>query len=184
MTWRRVGLYYLLAAVLGSYFFLFEWRPNKIAGLVDPDTALVQESRFLPISRDDVHEFVLKRGNTALVFRRNGEQWTAIEPSDLDVPSDLLTSFVENLTPTKEVRVVDTNPKDPTAFGLNPPNTTIIVKNKAGKEIATVSLGSHNPTSSAVYARIEPAPEVYLLGYSVGYYAELVFEKVGSGTPS
>ena len=59
-------------------------------------------------------------------------------------------------------------------------STTVVVKDKTGKEIATVSLGGQNPTSSAVYAQKRTLPHrVYLLGQSVSYYAQLVFEKVG-----
>ena len=76
--------------------------------------------------------------------------------------------------------MIDKDPKDNTPFGLNPPHTTIVVQNKTGKEVATVSLGGTNPTSSAIYARIEPSPQVYLLGQSVSYYAQLVFEKANA----
>jgi hypothetical protein len=180
MTWQKVGLYYVLAAVLGSYFFLFEWNPYKRSGLVDPNAPQILQSHFLPISREDIHEFILKRADLSLLFRRDGQYWTVVEPAGVEVSSDLLTSFVEELTPTKEVTIIDSAPQDTVPFGLNPPNTTIVIKNNTGKDIATVSLGGQNPTSSAIYARIEPSPQVYLLGYSVAYYAQLVFEKVGS----
>src|SRR5207344_2771044 len=32
MTWQRIGWYYVLATVLGTYFLIFEWRPNKKPG--------------------------------------------------------------------------------------------------------------------------------------------------------
>jgi len=181
MTWQKVGLYYVLAAVLGAYFFLFEWRPPKTIGLTDTTLSAVQQSHFLPILRKDIDGLVLKRGNLSLSFRREGYRWTVVEPAGLEVASDLLTSFVENLTPTKEIIIIDKDPKDTTSFGLDPPNTTIIVKDKTGKEVATVSLGGANPTASAVYARIEPSPQVYLLGQSVSYYAQLIFEKLNGG---
>jgi hypothetical protein len=180
MTWQKVGLYYVLAAVLGTYFFLFEWRPPKKIGLVEATIASTQQSHFLPILRKDIDGLVLKRENVSLSFRREGQRWTVVEPAGLEVASDLLTSFVENLTPTREIIVVAQDPKDTTPFGLDPPNTTIVVQDKTGKEVATVSLGAPNPTSSAVYARIEPSPQVYLLGQSVSYYAQLIFEKVKS----
>jgi hypothetical protein len=177
MTWQKVGLYYLLAAVFGSYFFLFEWRPPTKIGLTNPSGPTVQQSQFLAIAREDIHGLVLKRPNISLTFRRDGQRWTVVEPVGLEVASDLLTSFVENLTPTKQIIMIDKDPKDTTPFGLNPPHTTIVVQNKTGEEVATVSLGGTNPTSSAIYARIEPSPQVYLLGQSVSYYAQLVFEK-------
>jgi len=185
MTWQKIGAYYVLAAVLGTYFFLVEWRPNKRPGLVDPTAPVaIQQSHFLPGSRDDIQEVTLKRDNLSIVCRRDGQRWAVVEPAGLDISSDLVTSFVENLTPTKEVIIIDKEPKDVAPYGLDRPTTTIVVKDKAGKEIATVSLGSLNPTSSAVYVRKDPSPQVYLLGQSVSYYAQLVFEKVGSGKRS
>ena len=180
MTWQRIGLYYTLAAVLGAYFFLFEWRPNKKPGLVDPTApVVVQQSHFLPGSREDIQEIVLKQGDVTILCRRDGQRWIVVEPAGLDISSDLLTSLVENLTPTKEVIIIDKEPKDTAPYGLDRPKTTVIVKDKTGKEIATVSLGGQNPTSSAVYARKEPFATGLYLGQSVSYYAQLVFEKVG-----
>lgn len=181
MSWQKVGLYYLFAVLAGGYFFLFEWRPSKLAGLASSSGPTVQQSQFLPLGRDDIYGIVLKRPNATLVFRRQEHRWTVIEPSGLEVSSDLLTSFVENLTPTKKVIMIDKDPKDTTPFGLNPPSSTVVVQDKNGKDVATVSLGGANPTSSAVYARIEPSPQVYLLGQSVSYYAQLIFEKLNTG---
>jgi len=185
MTWQKIGLYYVLAAVLGTYFFLFEWHPNKKPGLVDPTAPVaVQQSHFLPVSREDIQEIVMKQGNVTILCRRDGQRWTVLEPAGLDIPSDLVTSFVENLTPTKEVIIIDKEPKETAPYGLDRPSTTVVVKDKTGKEIATVSLGGQNPTSSAVYAQKDSSPQVYLLGQSVSYYAQLVFEKVGSAKKS
>lgn len=185
MTWQRIGLYYVLAAMLGTYFLVFEWRPNKKPGLVDPTAPVaVQQSHFLPGAREDIKEIVLTQGDITILCRHDGQRWTVVEPTGLNVPSDLVTSLVENLTPTKEVIIIAKEPKDAASYGLDRPNTTIVVKDKAGKEIATVSLGAQNPTSSAVYVRKDSSPQVYLLGQSVSYYAQLVFEKVGSGKKS
>ena len=76
MTWQRIGLYYTLAAVLGAYFFLFEWQPNKRPGLVDPTApVVVQQSHFLPGSREDIQEIVLKQGDVTILCRRDGQRW-------------------------------------------------------------------------------------------------------------
>ncbi len=60
MTWRRIGLYYALAALLGGYFFLFVWRPSQQRALFAANRP-IQQSRFLPIARDDIHEVLLRR---------------------------------------------------------------------------------------------------------------------------
>ncbi|TMA51425.1 MAG: DUF4340 domain-containing protein [Deltaproteobacteria bacterium] len=180
MTWRRIGLYYALAALLGGYFFLFEWRLNHKRALF-AESRPVQQSRFLPIARDDIQEVLLRRDQATVSCRRDGQRWKVIEPAGAQVPSDLLTSFVENLTPEKEVRVINEAPQDLAAYGLDHPRSTILVKDKEGRVVATVSLGDQNPTSSLVYVKREPAPQVFLLGQSLSYYEQLIFEAAGLG---
>ncbi len=181
MSWKKIGIYYTLATIFAAYFLLVEWRPNKRPGLVDPtEPAPVQQSQFITVPRDDIHEVILKRNNLSVLCRRDGQRWVVIEPVGLEVSSDLVTSLIENLTPIKEVVIIAADPKDAAPYGLDNPKTTVIIKDKTGKEIATVSIGRENPTSSAVYVRKDPSPQVYLLGQSVSYYAQLVFEKVGN----
>lgn len=177
MTWRRIAAYYALAIVLGGYFFLFEWRSSDQQGATE--TGRVAERRFLPISREDVREVVVRRANGAVVFRREEQGWKVIEPTGVQVPAALAASFIENLTPEKEVQVMDAAPKDLTPYGLDHPHATVALKGEGGNPLATVFIGNYNPTGSAVYARKENAPQVVLLGSSVRYYEELIFEATG-----
>jgi hypothetical protein len=88
-----------------------------------------------------------------------------------------VTSFVENLTPEKEVQVIEEAAKDLSAYGLDHPRVTVSVKGK--NILATVLLGDRNPTGSAVYVRKENSTQVVLLGSSVSHYEELIFETAG-----
>lgn len=179
MTWRRIAAYYALAIVLGGYFFLFEWRSgNQQAGT---ETGRGEERRFLPLKREDVRELVLRRPNSAVTFRHAEQGWKVIEPAGVQVPTALAASFIENLTPAKEVQVMEDAPKDLAPYGLAPPHTTVVLKGEGGNPLATVFIGGYNPTGSAVYARKENAPQVVLLGSSVRYYEELIFEATGVG---
>jgi hypothetical protein len=177
MTWRRIALYYTLSIVLGGYYFLFEWRPGGEKPI--PNARPVHQSRFLPIARNDIHELILRRSNVGIHFRRNGETWDIVEPAGAKVTSALVTSLVENLTVEKEVQIVEQAAGDLAPYGLAQPFVTLEIKGAANNLLATVLIGDRNPTESAVYARKENSPQVVLLGYSVRYYAELIFEAVG-----
>jgi len=176
MTWRRISLYYVLGIVLGGYFLLFKWEPGSDKPIFTPKR-VAQQSRFLPIAREEIAEIELRRDGGAVLFRRDGEKWLVVEPANAQVTSDLVTSFVENLTPEKEVQVIEESAKDLSAYGLDRPRVTVSVKAK--NILATVLIGDRNPTGSSVYVRKENSQQVVLLGSSVSHYEELIFETAG-----
>jgi hypothetical protein len=90
-----------------------------------------------------------------------------------------VTSLVESLTVDKEIQVVDEAPGDLTPYGLAPPQSEITIKGAKDNVLTTVFLGDRNPTATAVYARKDNSPEVVLLGFSVKYYGDLIFEAAG-----
>ncbi|HEV8711894.1 MAG TPA: DUF4340 domain-containing protein [Candidatus Binatia bacterium] len=175
MTWRRIIIYYTLGIALGGYFLLFEWESDSARPR--PPRPVAQQSRFLAIPQDEISEVELQRDGAVITCRREGKTWKVTEPAGTKVTSDLVTSFVENLTPEKEVEVIEQMAKDLSPYGLDRPRATVTVK---GRNIAaTVLLGDHNPTGSAVYARKANSLQVVLLGSSVSYYQELIFETAG-----
>jgi hypothetical protein len=177
MTWRRIAIYYALAIVLGGYFLLFEWQPGGEKPL--PERRPIQQTRFLPIPIEEIQEVQVRRDAGAVTCRRNGQGWQAVEPPGTQITSSLLDSFVEGLVVEKEVQVIDEATGDLSSYGLDRPHATVILKGGANNVIATVFLGDRNPPSTAVYARKEGSPQIVLLGYSVRYYEELIFEAAG-----
>jgi hypothetical protein len=177
MTWRRIALYYTLSIILGSYYFLVEWRPGSEEPIRNARPA--QQSRFLPIARNDIHELALRDSHAGIRFRRNGDTWSVVEPANANVTSTLVTSLVENLTVEKEVQIVEQSASDFASYGLAQPFLSLTIKGPTDNLLATILIGDRNPTQSAVYARKDDSKQVVLLGYSVRYYAELIFEAAG-----
>jgi hypothetical protein len=177
MTWRRIGVYYALCAVLGSYYFLFEQRPSSEKPIFDARP--VQQSQFLPIARDQIYTLVLRRGDGVVTVGRNEQGWHVIEPSGAPITSALITSLVESLTIDREIQIVDRAPGDFAPYGLAPPDSAITIKGEKDNVVTTVFIGDRNPTATAVYARKDNSPEVVLLGFSVKYYEDLIFEAAG-----
>jgi hypothetical protein len=177
MTWRRIAAYYVLSIILGGYYLAFEWRPNPEKPIRGPRP--IVQNRFLPLAREDIYELVLRRANATVQCRRNGDTWETIEPSGTKITSAIVASLIENLTLVKEVQVVEQSAADFTPYGLTPPHSTLELRDEEKSLLATVLIGDRNPTESAVYARLENSPQVVLLGYSVRYYEELIFEAAG-----
>ena len=182
MTWQRVGLYYILAVVLGGYYLLFEWRPGgPDAPVFEPRP--VQASTFLTLKRGTIHKLSIQRQKSTFVSHRNevqpGEnaaEWQVLEPTGAPVTSALVISFIENLTPDRKVPIVHEAPQDLASYGLAPPASTIIVEGDGEQGKETIFIGGYNPTKTAVYARKDGSPEVVLLGYNVKYYEDLIFQ--------
>jgi hypothetical protein len=161
---------------LGGYFLLSNQESGGEKPIIAPKRVPTQ-SKFLPISRDEISELELRRDGATVICRRDGEKWQVIEPAGAQVTSDLIVSFVENLTPEKEVQIMEESAKDLASYGLDRPRATVTVKGKS--ILATVLIGDRNPTRSAVYARKENSQQVVLLGSSVSHYEDLIFETAG-----
>ena len=175
MTWRRIIAYYVLAGGLGAYFFAYVHEPRR-----DPLTMpapKVSGRGFLPLERGEIRGITLSRPDEPdLRFRWREGRWEAVDPAGAGVTPAMVESFIENLTPEKDLRLIDAAPADVDVYGLDAPTSTIVVRDENGARETTVQIGSLNPASSAYYGRRTDAPEVVLLGYNVGYYADLMFQ--------
>lgn len=176
MTWGRIAVYYAVGLTLGAYFLLFEWRPGPGQAPPRKTHGPAERYEFLPLSRDRIHGLELQRGDAKIVLQLDGGAWRVLKPSGAPITSDLISSFVDNLTPERAVPVIDDDPEDLSDYGLADPASVISIMDAGGKKRATIFLGSRNPTNSAVYARKENSPEIVLLGYTVEFYSDLLFE--------
>ena len=183
MTWRRIITYYLLFALLGGYYLLFETRPQGEVGTqrAVPVQSAGHKSRFLNLAQEVVQELVVRRPEGEVVCRRDAEVWRVIKPAGVQVSSGLVSGLVANLTQSKEAEVMAEAPTDLSPFGLDLPRSTLVLKTDGKSPPVTLFLGERNPTATAVYARLEGSPRVFLLGLTVKYYEELLFQAVGMG---
>jgi Domain of unknown function (DUF4340) len=88
-----------------------------------------------------------------------------------------MVALVDNLTEQQDAEVVLKEPKagDLAAFGLDRPRTEIVVELADGKRMK-LAFGAQNPPRTAIYARSDSAPEIYLIGLNLQYYGDLVFQ--------
>lgn len=190
MRWRQVALLYVvLAALSAQYWFVERGRPA-------PDAVQeVVRNHLLDLDAEDVRTIRLQRGGRTLVMERTDERWAVVEPSGVTVPGDLVLAFVHALAVAEEIDQVAAPTEGLDAFGFGDTATRIDLGLTNDRTIV-VTLGSTNPTGTALYARRSPSPTVVLIGRQVRYYEDLLFQalpaprvptgtdgRVGSGSP-
>jgi hypothetical protein len=177
MSGRKIAAYYIVFGLLAVYYAVFETRPrvDVVARMVEADMR-----SFFPFSGAEVRELVVRRPEGEVVCRRGPEGWAVVKPRPgRRVPPDLIAGLVDNLDRSRRARVMAEAPGDLSPYGLAGPRSTLVVRADGRAQPATIFLGERNPALTAVYARLEGRPEVYLLGLTVKYYEELLFEAAG-----
>jgi uncharacterized protein DUF4340 len=172
LSWRQIGVLYVVAALLGAWYLGREWHvlaPHEETGgrarLLSPEVAAADELRM---ARRDRH----------LVARRVEGRWTVHEPPGADVPADLLTALVEALAGADVIQRVGDVGGEGTAFGLDEQAVTIELVAREQKPVA-LRLGAINPGGTAVYAQRVGSRDVVLIGRNVRYYEDLIFDALG-----
>lgn len=190
MRWRQVALLYVvLAALAAQYWFVERGRPPADA------VQEVVRNRLLDLDADDVRSIRLQRGGRTLVMEQKDERWVVVEPPGVTVPSDLVLAFLHALAVAEEIDQVATPTESLDAFGFGDTVTRVDLGLTNDRKLV-VTLGSTNPTGTALYARRSPSPAVVLIGRQVRYYEDLLFQalpaprvptgtdgRVGSGSP-
>jgi hypothetical protein len=173
MTWRKIGLYYGLAAVLGAYLAI-------VHGARGPEVALPTEAPepIVPLLASRVTDVVVRWQHAELrLSRDDAGRWVARAPADAVVTSDLVNALLDTLTTIAPIEVIDETTARSPEYGLLPPVAVIRVAEGDADPIE-VDLGRHNPTRTAVYAGRPDQDKTYLIGLASRYYVELLREQL------
>ena len=169
MRWSQVIGWWLLAIALAVAFVRL--TPEAPGG--DPDPRSVR-GRVLGLDLTTLAEVTIEHEGRRVVARREGEGWAVEEPADAAVPSDLVAALATALV---EAEVID---HAEAAGGLAPfgldQGATRIELRPAGGPPETLWLGGSNPPGTAIYARRLGSEGVLLVGRTLRYYTELIFD--------
>jgi hypothetical protein len=174
VSWRQVGLLWLVCAALGAEWALVERRRPEV------DVEAETRPRFVLVDAAALRELRLTRDGRTIVARRAGDVWSVVEPADATVPSGLLGAFANALLSAEEIAHVAGPSADTHAFGLDASAVRVELLDGAGRPIIVV-MGATNPAGTAVYARRSGSGDVVLIGRQVRYYEELIFQAVDAG---
>jgi hypothetical protein len=173
LRWRQVVLLYVVAGVLGLWYWRFEQRAPATA----PEPT---RQRFVPLEASDLREVRLQRHGQRFVTRRDDDGWVVVEPEGATVPSDLIAAFANALTGAEEIARVASGGADPAQYGITADASRVEMVSATGAPVVVV-LGETNPTGTALYAQRDGAHDVVLIGRQVRYYEELIFQALQAG---
>jgi len=169
----RAIFFTALIAILLPYYYFVD-RPELRLKELQP----AQESLLnLP---GGIEGITLTRGDEKVHYTKmaDGSGYKLVEPEGKFVPQDLMKALAELIEGAKSVEVVSTNPNDLAEFGLDQPKGELILEPASKKPAINIFFGSENPTRTAVYARIDNSPKIFLLGANLQYYQTLMFQWV------
>ena len=159
-------------AVLLPFYYLVDRPEIKVA------QATTDQESLLNLS--DVNSIAISRPNEKIAYEKeaDGRRYKLVEPEGKFIPQDLMQAMAQLLVQAKSVEVIATNPKDLSEYGLDSPRAEIVVSGNGHAGPIHIYLGADNPTKTAIYARIEGIPKVFLLGSNLAYYQSLMFQWV------
>jgi hypothetical protein len=168
----RPALFYTIAffVLLPIYF----WdRPS-----LKPVALSEQQESLLKLN--DITGVELDRGNETLKFERtnNTRQFQVVAPAGKFIPQDLMEALTQLLLTQKQVEVVAENSQDLKQFGLDQPESVMLIQSSGHPEPIKITFGAENPTHTAIYAQVTGKPQIFLLGKNIEYYGTLMFQWV------
>ncbi|MGO9452330.1 MAG: DUF4340 domain-containing protein [Candidatus Binataceae bacterium] len=174
MSPRSAIIFTALFLVLFPIYRYVDRPPESAAAKVEE-----QEESLLKLNAID--SLTLTRGSETLRFQMtpDGKLFQLVQPQGAFVPQDLMQALASLLVSAKEVEVVSEDINDLAQFGLDIPRSemTIVPTGGTGQPVH-LYFGAENPTHTAIYARIEGIPKVFLLGRNLEYYESVMFEWV------
>ncbi len=167
---RRVVILGLLACVLGGYTYLTTSDTRPLSGQL----AGAQEERpVLNFAAEDVTQIALLYNKRRLTCQRTAEGWKQT-PSGLPIPTDTIQDFLTNMGKLLQLGELTGVQTELAEYGLKPPEASITLQLQ-GQETRNLHIGARNPVQSSLYAQINEAPQVVLVGAVVLWDMRKVF---------
>jgi hypothetical protein len=163
----------VLVGILMPYYYFVDRPALRLKGLAAPQESLLD----LPGGIDSI---TITRGSEKVEYKKmaDGQRYQLVAPDGKFVPQDLMKALADLLEGAKTVEIVSTNPNDVAEFGLDQPKGEVILQAASKKEPIDIVFGNENPTHTAVYAKINGSPKIFLLGANLEYYQTLMFQWV------
>ena len=163
MHFRGTLILFVLCAALGAFVYYYE-----IKGGEKRSKAKEEESQLWKVDAGDIQQLDLVSGAEHITAVRSGDkQWKLTAPRAVEADSGELDRLAGSAASISRESVTETDAKDLARFGLGPPQHSLSIKTKQGREY-TILFGNNNPTGSSTYAALGGSHEVVLVA---GYVA-------------
>jgi hypothetical protein len=152
----------IVALGLGAYLYFYE-----IKGGEQRDKAKQAENQIWKLDSSAVRQMDISSAGQHVTLVRSGEKdWSISEPRPLPADSDEADRLAGSASDIRRESVLEENATDLARFGLDPPQSSLKIKTKEGKEFE-IHFGHSNPTGSLNYAMVRGRKELFLVNSSV-----------------
>ena len=146
---------------LGAFYYVYEVRLGP-----EREKTEGRKGRVFAVEPAEVTEVDIKRPDSVVKIKREGDGWQMIEPVKARGDRGPVDETVTSVVTARMDREIDADPKALGDFGLDRPAVEVTLRLKDGKQIG-LALGAKSPTGVWVYAREAGKPAVFVVGDSV-----------------
>jgi hypothetical protein len=161
MRWQTTAVLAAIVIALGAFYYVYEVRQGP-----DREKAEGRKGRVFAAEPADVTEVEIKRTDSTVKLKREGDGWQILEPVNARGDRGPIDETVTSVATARMDREIEADPKALGDFGLDHPAAEVTLRLKDGKQIG-LALGAKSPTGVWVYARETGKPAVFVVGDSV-----------------
>jgi len=126
----------------------------------------------LDIERDAVLEVILSRGEVRVARQRQLGKWQD------EVTTRIMEALLDDLSGLRTLDEIPSATADLAAYGLQPAQGAIEVRLRHRDTPLLVHIGTHNPSTTAVYIRFDDSGPVYLAGSLIAWKLDTVLKQL------
>ena len=161
MRWQTTAVLAAILIALGAFYYVYEVRLGP-----EREKTEGRKGRVFTAEPADVTEVELKRPDSVVKLKREGDGWQILEPVKARGDRGPIDETVTSVVTARMDREIESAPAALGDFGLDKPAAEVTLRLKDGKSLGLV-LGAKSPTGVWVYAREAGKPAVFVVGDSV-----------------
>ena len=162
MSFKKTLLLGLLLIIIGSYFYLYEFKGTKEKQIKEE-----QARKVFLFSKENIEKINLKRAKEKIILKKKGSEWELESPVQYKADLKEINTIIETLLNAEKERTIEENPSDLSLFGLKDPKIEILIKLKDNSTLKGILFGNNNPTNEFIYVKTTDNPEVFLTDISI-----------------
>lgn len=184
MSWRKPSLLILILVALSAYLYFFDIKGAEKRGLAEEKRKKEEwrKIQIFPFRIEDFEKIRLVKSNQTIAYEEENSAWWMKKPMTIKGNQDAVVDIIQSIINVVETDPVADNPSDLAQFGLDRPRMEIGVKLRGEAKTRTLLLGSDNPTSTTIYAKLDDSPRVFLVGSLIRWEVSKEFNNLKNRT--
>ncbi|MGO9647438.1 MAG: DUF4340 domain-containing protein [Terriglobales bacterium] len=148
----------ILTGLTGALYWSNRQKPAETAASADAPP------KILALKQEDISKIDLKKkgGDELVLAKDSSGKWRITAPAPLAVEQSTVSPMLSSLSALTSERLVEEKASDLGPYGLSDPVLTATIADKNNKT-HTLLLGDQTPAGSAVYAKLEGDPRVFII---------------------